>query len=146
MNKFKPGDKARVIKGGYFKIGDTVSVTHAAGEHNLVKNDAGYRRLMYSSDLELIEPAQGEETPWISVEDGLPPLDEKVFVYGIPRGQNPQMGNPYKVTQAMRQDLSKSSIPKRELEKLQDKNQFSYMSDVTHWRRIAPPTSKEKNQ
>ena len=68
---------------------------------------------------------------WIDVNDKLPDYDVKVLVFGEQKGMNPQMGGAY-ISIARRQDLSKTSVAK-DASRMQDENQFSFMSYVTHW-------------
>lgn len=68
---------------------------------------------------------------WISVEKELPPFNEAVLVFGLPKLKL----DGFVVIITSRQDLTGTSLEKRS-HKHQDVNKFDHMECVTHWMRL----------
>jgi len=74
---------------------------------------------------------------WIKCSDRLPDYDIAVLVVGESIGMNPQMGGAY-VQIAKRQNLD-GKFTLRQIERMQDENEFSGMRYVTHWMPLPNP-------
>lgn len=74
---------------------------------------------------------------WIKVSDRLPDYNIEVLVFGERKRMNPQMGGAY-IQISKRQNLD-GNFTLREIERMQDKNEFSLMQYVTHWMPLPEP-------
>jgi hypothetical protein len=77
----------------------------------------------------LLSKEDADRMEWIPVSERLPDFDVKVLVFGEQIGMNPQMGGAY-ISISKRQELG-GRVRNGHL--MQDENQFSLMSYVTHW-------------